>query len=31
VSDLTDGRHNAGMTKYGASPRFFIAGLGREP
>ncbi len=27
VAELTDGRQNAGMTKYGASPRFFIAGL----
>jgi len=27
VSDLTEGRQNAGMTKYGAAPRFFIAGM----
>ena len=27
VAELTDGRQNAGMTKYGAAPRFFIAGL----
>ena len=27
VSELTDGRQNAGMTKYGAAPRFFIAGM----
>ncbi len=31
VSELTNGRQNAGMTKYGASPRFFIAGLGPKP
>ncbi len=27
VSELTEGRQNAGMTKYGATPRFFIAGM----
>ena len=27
VSDLTAGRQNAGMTKYGSSPRFFIAAV----
>jgi WD40 repeat protein len=27
VSELTEGRQNAGMTKYGAVPRFFIAAL----
>jgi WD40 repeat protein len=27
VGDLTEGRQNAGMTKYGSTPRFFIAAL----
>ena len=27
VPELTGGRQNAAMTKYGATPRFFIAGL----
>jgi hypothetical protein len=27
VSELTEGRQNAGMTKYGSTPRFFIAAL----
>ncbi len=27
VGELTEGRQNAGMTKYGSTPRFFIAGL----
>ncbi len=27
VAELTEGRQNAGMTKYGSIPRFFIAGL----
>ena len=27
IPELTGGRQNAGMTKYGAATRFFIAGL----
>jgi hypothetical protein len=27
VAELTEGRQNAGMTKYGSTPRFFIAAL----
>lgn len=27
VAELTEGRQSAGMTKYGSTPRFFIAGM----
>ena len=27
IPELTGGRQNAGMIKYGTAPRFFIAGL----
>ena len=29
VAELTEGRQNAAMTKYGAIPRFFLAGMRR--